>query len=59
MKPSASSTDGLDYGSVGYWNVRYSKQQDKTFDWVDTFDEVRPIFEEHVLQPLFQRYQAE
>lgn len=33
-----------DYGSAKYWNERYSKQRDVTFDWIDSFPELEPIF---------------
>jgi len=44
---------GLEYGTVKYWDDRYLKQKDKVFDWVSPFMEIRPLFDEHILQPLF------
>ena len=55
VKPSSSS-DGLDYGTVAYWDDRYEKQAGKIFDWVDTFEQVKPIFDQHILAPLFHQH---
>ena len=49
----------VEYGSSAYWDERYTKQKDTTFDWIDTFPQIRPIFEEHVIEPIFQRYLAD
>lgn len=43
----------VEYGSSAYWDERYTKQKDTTFDWIDTFPQIRPIFEEHVIGPIF------
>lgn len=47
---------GNDYGSAKYWNERYSKQRETTFDWIDSFNELQPIFQEHIIEPLFEKY---
>lgn len=52
----ASSSVSNNYGSVKYWNERYRKQQGITFDWIDSFHELRPVMHEHIFEPLFEKF---
>lgn len=41
------------YGSVKYWDDRYAKQKEITFDWVEQYAEIRSQLNVNVLEPLF------
>ena len=43
------------YGSVQYWDERYAKQPDITFDWVDQYPEIRPILNEKCVRVLYEQ----
>ena len=47
------------YGSVAYWDERYTKQGDVTFDWVEQYSVIKPIMDSHVTKQLFWKYLAE
>lgn len=36
------------YGKKKYWDERYLKQSDRTFDWLEDFFSLRPLLAEHV-----------
>ena len=44
------------YGSVQYWNDRYQKQGETTFDWVEQWAELRPVLNERVVIPLYKQF---
>ena len=47
------------YGSVAYWDERYAKQRDVTFDWVEQYAEIRPQLNELVITPIYEDWKAE
>ena len=46
------------YGSVQYWDERYAKQQDVTFDWVEQYPEIRDVINEHCIKVLYEQHLA-
>ena len=37
-----------DYGEKEYWNQRYIKQSDQTFDWLEDYDSLRQLITQHI-----------
>ena len=38
-----------DYGEIEYWDKRYEKEKDKTFDWLESWDDVKNILEKNAI----------
>lgn len=36
------------YGDPRYWDKRYQKQEGKTFDWLEDYESLKPLFEKYV-----------
>jgi len=43
-----------DYGEIEYWDKRYEKEKDKTFDWLESWDEVKEILEKNAIKGLIE-----
>ena len=41
-----------DYGEIEYWDKRYEKEKDKTFDWLESWDDVKEILEKNAINGL-------
>ena len=33
------------YGEKEYWDTRYSQQKEKTFDWLENWEALKPVVE--------------
>ena len=53
-----ASHNTKNYGSVQYWDERYAKQQDVTFDWVEQYPEIRDVLNEHCIKVLYEQHLA-
>ena len=53
-----ASHNTKNYGSVQYWDERYAKQQDVTFDWVEQYPEIRDVINEHCIKVLYDQHLA-
>lgn len=36
-----------DYGDPNYWEERYRETEGKTFDWLESYDAIKPFIEKH------------
>ena len=46
----------LGYGDTEYWNARYDKQGDKTYDWCLNWTDLKEILEKHAIDGLYETY---
>ena len=37
------------YGQAEYWNERYTNQQNDTFDWLESWKDIKSIVESHAI----------
>ncbi|KAJ1897664.1 hypothetical protein LPJ66_003229 [Kickxella alabastrina] len=40
--------DNVEYGSYEYWQQRYTRETDETFDWFKTYKDLTPLFDKHI-----------
>ena len=51
-----ASYNTKNYGSVQYWDERYAKQKEVTFDWVEQYAEFRDVLNEHCISVLYDQH---
>ncbi|KAJ1834743.1 hypothetical protein IWW55_005979 [Coemansia sp. RSA 2706] len=53
-KPTASTDlrvlpeKNADYGTLEYWQQRYTQEPDEVFDWFKTYADLKPLLQQHV-----------
>lgn len=45
------------YADVTFWDDNYKKTDGKTFEWLLTWSDLKPIVEEHVFKHLFVNFE--
>ena len=41
------------YGDASYWDDRYTQQKHTTFDWLESWNDVKEITEKHAINGLY------
>ena len=41
------------YGEAKYWEERYSTSKEKTYDWLESWADVKEIIEQHAMKGLY------
>ena len=42
------------YGDAQYWEDRYKRESNRTFDWLETWSDLKEIIEKHAVNGLYQ-----
>ena len=45
-----------EYGTLQYWDERYIKQKDVTFDWVEQYAEIKKVLNENCINALYDKH---
>lgn len=45
-----------DYGEANYWDDRYTKQKNQTFDWLEGWNDVKEIIETNAVDGLIDPF---
>ena len=42
------------YGDATYWDDRYTQQKNTTFDWLESWNDIKDIIEKHAVQGFYE-----
>ena len=43
------------YGDARYWDERYTQQKATTFDWLESWDDIKEITEKHAISGIYNK----